>query len=378
MVIEPTWWPILRDAVDARYAGQEWPVEAMAADLAWERAEEAAGRGRVPGRPTLRARWRTTEFRVRVLLGTATTTATPAHRQPTASRPPAAAPANAANHAETASRPPADRQPTASSAPEAPVARTATTTTATTPEAAQLDVAGERAESPAHRQPTASAPPAAAPANAANHAETASRPPADRQPTASAGVSPAAGTLSPPTPPPIPQPDHSSERSGDQGGAGGQSPAEEWPTSAHPAAVAFLKLIRRWSTTDDEDAKRLTPDQRWKVKPAADLNWFLTDLMLSPEAKGLDLVAALGNWGDWVESQARRLASKQSNKFPKNWKAAMRNGLKFAQERCASSGGPHGTGTARGAFAGTQQKFNGIRQDDGRGRADEDWRRDWE
>ena len=142
--------------------------------------------------------------------------------------------------------------------------------------------------------------------------------------------------------------------------------------------MAFLKLIRRWSTTDDEDAKRLTPDQRWKVKPAADLNWFLTDLMLSPEAKGLDLVAALGNWGDWVESQARRLASKQSNKFPKNWKAAMRNGLKFTQERCASSGGPHGTGTARGAFAGTQQKFNGIRQDDGRGRADEDWRRDWE
>ena len=96
MVIEATWWPILREAVDARYAGQEWPVEAMAADLAWERAEEAAGRGRVPGRPTLMKRWRATDHRVKTLLGGSTTTATttttsdpPADRQPTASRPPA-------------------------------------------------------------------------------------------------------------------------------------------------------------------------------------------------------------------------------------------------------------------------------------------------
>ena len=141
--------------------------------------------------------------------------------------------------------------------------------------------------------------------------------------------------------------------------------------------MAFLRLIRRWSTTDDARARRLTADQRWKVKPAADLNWFLTDLMLSPEAQGLDLVAALSNWGDWIESQARRLASKQANKFPRNWKSALRQGLKFAQKRRNGAGDGHGTGSGRGAFSGAQQRFEGIQQDDGRGQTSGDWRDTW-
>ena len=101
--LAPSLWPGLRAIIAAHYAGETWPREYAAADLEWCRAEEASGRARIPGRPTLMKRWGMTDHAVKTLL------TPPADRQPTASRDYGEPRESAENRQPAASRAPTDR-----------------------------------------------------------------------------------------------------------------------------------------------------------------------------------------------------------------------------------------------------------------------------
>ncbi len=94
-------------------------------DLRWMENEIRRGTSaRIPGRPSLRARWGWTDHRVRTLLADEDAwcdprfkTESPAHRQPTASAPPADRQPVNGSSVVISEKPPADRQPTASASP---------------------------------------------------------------------------------------------------------------------------------------------------------------------------------------------------------------------------------------------------------------------
>jgi len=121
---DPDWWPVIAEALP-----RPWSREAIMHDLCWWADQERIGRRARPGRPALCARWGVTGHAARTLMRDEDAWGDPAHRrqptasestadrQPTASRPPVAARANASNAAETASESPADRQPVASRPP---------------------------------------------------------------------------------------------------------------------------------------------------------------------------------------------------------------------------------------------------------------------
>jgi len=106
--------------------GREWTRLQAVADLRWWQDRIRAGRAsRIPGRPTLRARWSWTDHQVRSLLRDEDSwkdrfaSASPAGRQRVASASPAPEPSKPDNEPETASASPAGRQPVASESPHA-------------------------------------------------------------------------------------------------------------------------------------------------------------------------------------------------------------------------------------------------------------------
>jgi len=123
--VDPRWWPTVAD-----HLPRPWPADAVKADLRWWEDQVSVGfKKRIPGRPTLRARWGWSDHQVREMLKDEaswrdlTCKESPANRQPTASESPADRQQSGRKPAEsqdrTASESPASRQPDTRKTPHA-------------------------------------------------------------------------------------------------------------------------------------------------------------------------------------------------------------------------------------------------------------------
>ena len=148
------WWPAIAEQLTA--SGQTWSREAQLQDLRWWADAERRGVAERPGRPTLAARWNTTDYAVRMVLKSEEWTS-PLSKHTTSDKP-------AGRVLNLASGSPADRQPNASGSPA--------------PERANANTSGDSASgSPAVRQPNASGSPYARAPQSGQRERTESSPP---------------------------------------------------------------------------------------------------------------------------------------------------------------------------------------------------------
>lgn len=90
-----------------------------------------------------------------------------------------------------------------------------------------------------------------------------------------------------------------------------------------PAVREFLRVLKRWSG-DEAPA-----DRRWRIKPAEDVDWFMLEIVPTPEAATLDLFAALKDWDEYLERTARATSANDQLKFPRIWKTALRKQIQL-------------------------------------------------
>ena len=98
-----------------------------------------------------------------------------------------------------------------------------------------------------------------------------------------------------------------------------------------PIVQRFLALTERWSGDD------APPDRRWLVKRSRDLDWWLGKL---PGWADRDVLSELDRIDNWLEGQARTMASGRKSKFwtPSGWKSGITGWMKRAKPSATAPG----------------------------------------
>jgi hypothetical protein len=299
LTLPPEAWPLVVELLDR--AGEPWPPELAALDLAWLLDQHAQGkRARAPGRPFLAARWRRSGDFARGILEAHQPSASPApaQRQPSAS-PATGEPGEAADPRQLAASPaPVHHQEDTSPRPPELGAQELHQPSAS-------PTTGQRRERRDPRQLAASPGPAGSPVITTTSTDT---------------EIPDLGSIE-----------------GVQGEA--QALGAE--------ATRFLELYTRW-------AKDPKAPKRWRTPYAEALAWFLSEVMAKPEATaGINVLATLTRWGDWLAVKAEaagKPGTATGARFPENWKNSLRNW--FGNARTYAKPTPAGPKGRRGAYGG--------------------------
>lgn len=340
-------WPTVVTMLEL--AAAPWPENLARADLAFLRAEVAAGaRSRVPGRAVLAQRWGWPAYDVRALLerlNRATARHSPEPRQPGFSPDPAGRGSSLISGSHFAQSSPSGH-PTVASLSDL-----------------LTDQDPGDQPSPGVRQ------------NLAQPRTGEGQQSSDFRPSL-AQVSPAQDPTVPPHTPPPDLPLISGSQIDQEEGCGEEGTAQPGPAAQPalfapppsplerarelPEARAFLQVWGRWR--HDPRAPK-----RWAGGPSEALAWFLEQLTLPPDTEiggaiaKLDVPAAIQAWDAWLADrveEAGKPGTAARSKFPHNWKSALRNWL-INQARFGRNLRPAARPGAarRGAWAGRATQF---------------------
>lgn len=138
-------------------------------------------------------------------------------------------------------------------------------------------------------------------------------------------------------------------------------------------ARLFLVIWRRWGPGGDgrEGLRADHPARQWTGRADEALGWFLGEIMGCADFRGLDVLAGLREWGDYLDDKAKlwgQPGTANRGRFPSRWKQALRrwfdNRRAWGRDNSSRPGytspttrGPHGppTAPARGSWAGARQ-----------------------
>lgn len=318
-----TAWDQLTDHLDA--TGVPWPPIACTLDVQAHEAALAAGLiARRPGRPYYALRWRVTDYEAGRRLAAARAGDAGEAAAPRADQP---APPSASAGGAVDSPSPADHQPHA--------------------DAVDPVVGVDRRDS-----------------------------------TASPCLFPTSSLTSSPVAAPISTDPVSLGRSpieidkGVQGGAAGELSARaddrlHNEDKLGDEARLFLSIWRAWTGPKRRELPADHPARQWNGRADEAVGWFLTEIMGSADFRGLDIVAGLREWADYLDDKAKlwgRPGTANRGRFPSRWKQALRrwfeNRRAWGRDNSSRTGytstttrGHHATpaAPARGTWAGARQ-----------------------
>lgn len=125
------------------------------------------------------------------------------------------------------------------------------------------------------------------------------------------------------------------DQRGVQGGAGA-APVEPRPGERVQGedrlgdeARLFLSIWRRWGPAGAgrEGLRPDHPARQWSGRADEALAWFVSEIMGSPDLRGLDILAGLREWADYLDDKARlwgQPGTANRGRFPSRWKQALR------------------------------------------------------
>lgn len=290
--MQSAWWPSIADALP-----RPWPREAALFDLRWHSDRVACGQlERMPGRPALRERWGWSGYAVRRLVS-----AGAEWQSPIASASEAISPEV---RQKSASSPPAKNQPIASDSSKEP--RTYADLTS-----------GKTSEKPAKNQ------------------KSASSSPAERQ--RPLGNVDAVGVSEPLRKKIEEEYTTTTERAGAREPQPGQLFAQPEPTP-EPLSAEELQLLRILTTYSGGGTRTVPTARRWSLRWGDDRAWFQSQILASPQVEelqrlGVSVGDCLTDWSEYVETQLREAEAGRKSKYPKNWKLALRNQIRFRLDR---------------------------------------------
>lgn len=136
-------------------------------------------------------------------------------------------------------------------------------------------------------------------------------------------------------------------------------------------ARLFLTIWRRWTIERRPDLRADHPARQWTGRADEAVAWFLGEIMGCADFRGLDVLAGLREWGDYLDDKAKlwgQPGTANRGRFPSRWKQALRrwfdNRKAWGRDSSSRTGytsqttrGQHAppTAPARGSWAGARQ-----------------------